>query len=99
MRYALPMIVIAGSLAMAPPANVQFYSTYACTDGTRFAMALFDDYASLNLDGKLIHVPQQAALKGQRYTTGSIRLSIDGASVKLTRKRQTTSCRVESRIG
>lgn len=99
MRCALALLMAAGSLALAPPADAQFYSTYACTDGTRFAMALFDDYASLNINGKLIHVPQQATLNGQRYSMRGIRLSIDGASVKLMRQRKTTSCKIESRIG
>ena len=99
MRHALLIIAMAVTLTPTASANAQFYSTYVCANGQRFAMAFFDGYVSLQFGEKLIHVPQRVTLHGARYRTRDITLSVDGPNVKLTRKRQTTSCRVESRIG
>lgn len=98
-RYALLTMAMIVTLAQTTGANAQFHSTYVCANGQRFAMAFFDGYISLQLGEKLIHVPQRISLHGGRYKTRGISLSTDGPNVKLTQGRQTTHCKIESRIG
>ena len=58
-----------------------------------------EELQALQLGEKLIHVPQRISLHGGRYKTRGISLSTDGPNVKLTQGRQTTHCKIESRIG
>jgi len=99
MPCALVIVAMAALLTPATDARAQFYSTYVCANGERFAMAFFDGYVSLQFGEKLIHVPQRMTLHGARYRTRDINLSVDGPNVKLMRGRKTTSCKIESRIG